>query len=200
VRLYRNKPIYKKELFMKTFIQSLMILLVFTLLTGIIYPLLITGISQLAFPKQANGSLIYKNGENIGSELIGQSFTNASYFHGRPSASDYDASASGGYNLGPASSNLIMMVSNRIEAVRKNNNLDKNMPIPPDMVLASASGLDPDISVDNAYLQMNRIAGTRRIPVENVKKLINSHKDVVQYGFWGIDKINVLKLNIELDK
>jgi potassium-transporting ATPase KdpC subunit len=185
---------------MKLIIQSIMILIVFTILTGLIYPLLITGISQIAFPKQANGSMIIKEGKNIGSELIGQSFTNDIYFHGRPSANDYDATNSGGYNFGPTSSNLIIMVSNRILDIREKNDLPAGAPVPADMVLASASGLDPDISIENALIQSERIAARRNIPLETVKKLIDENKDVLIAGFWGIEKVNVLKLNIALDE
>lgn len=184
---------------MKTIIQSILLLLVLTLLTGIIYPLLITGVSQLLFPKQANGSLITRNGKFIGSELIGQSFTNSNYFNGRPSASDYDATNSGGFNLGTASSNLINTVSNRIITVRLQNSLATNDNIPPDMVLASSSGLDPDISVPNALIQVKRIAKARKLPESVVKDLIEKSAEKQIFGFWGMEKVNVLKLNRALD-
>lgn len=184
---------------MKTIIQSLLFLLVFTLITGFIYPLLITGISQLVFSKQANGSLVVRNGKITGSELIGQLFTGAEYFQGRPSSSDYDATNSGGFNFGPASSNLIIAVSNRVIAVRKADDLAPGISIPPDMVLASASGLDPDISVSNAMIQTKRVAVVRKLPEEKVRLLIESLKEKQLSGFWGMEKINVLKLNIALD-
>ncbi len=184
---------------MKLIYQSIALLIIMTVLTGIFYPLLITGIAQLAFPKQANGSLIVKDGKIIGSELIGQSFTNDIYFQGRPSASDYDSTNSGGFNLGPCSSNLILAVSNRIAEIRKINKLDDTAKIPPDMALASASGLDPDISIENAEIQAKRIAGKRNISIEKIKKIIEDNKENGKYGFWGIEKVNVLKLNMALD-
>ncbi len=181
---------------MKLIIQSIIILIVFTVLTGLVYPFLITGIAQIAFPKQSNGSLVMRNGKIAGSGLIGQLFTNDIYFWGRPSASDYDATNSGGYNYGPTSSNLINMVSNRILDIRRINNLPEGAAIPADMALASASGLDPDISVSNAMIQAGRIAKIRNLNINDVKILILSNRE----NILSEQKVNVLKLNLALDK
>lgn len=175
-------------------------LIVFTVLTGIIYPMFITLVAQTAFSDQANGSLIRKNGKVVGSSLIGQSFTNDIYFSGRPSESDYDATNSGAYNYGPASSNLITMVKANIADARKKNGLGHDSPVPSDMVTASASGLDPDISIENAMIQAKRVSFLRNIPIADLLKAISNNMDARLFGFWGIDKVNVLKLNILLDR
>lgn len=184
---------------MKLIIQSLLVLMVFTVLTGLLYPLAVTGLAQLFFNKQANGSLIYRDNTAIGSSLIGQLFTNANYFHGRPSANNYDAMKSGGYNLGPASTKLIHTVSERVVQARQENYLSNETLLPPDMVLASASGLDPDISPSNAKLQVKRIAKARGMTEDKILPLIEINKSRTLFGFWGEPKVNVLQLNLELD-
>ncbi len=185
---------------MKILLQSIYSFLFFMILTGLIYPLVLTIFFQEVFPVQSNGSLILKDGKVIGSELIGQMFTNDLYFQGRPSASLYDATNSSAYNYGPASSNLLIMVSNNAVSARKSNGIPAGSPLPADMVTASASGLDPDISIDNALLQAGRIAGSRHIPVEKVKAIIMENCERSVSGFWGVDKVNVLKLNLALGK
>ena len=183
---------------MKLVMQSVLMLTVFTILTGIIYPLAMTLIAQNAFKDQANGSLVLKNGKIIGSLLIGQLFTNDIYFNGRPSECDYDATNSGAFNFGPSSSNLITMVKTRIEDARRKNGLTPGSPIPSDMVTASASGLDPDISIENALIQARRISSLHKIPLKKILRLISNTMDLKTQGFWGIDKVNVLKLNLAL--
>ena len=185
---------------MKVMIQSVLILMVFVLLTGVIYPLVITGIAQLFFHSQANGSMVQSGGKTAGSLLIAQNFTNDAYFQPRYSAINYDGGNSGAYNSGPTSSNLMLLVSNRIAGIRKKNSLKIGTQIPADMVLASASGLDPDISISNAVIQSGRISKIRNIPEGDLLALISRLKDPVVFGFWGVEKVNVLLLNIELDK
>ena len=185
---------------MKLIVQSVLMLAIFTVLTGIVYPLFITLVDQAAFNYQANGSLVKKNGRVVGSMLIGESFTNDSYFNGRPSECDYDATNSGAFNYGPASSNLISMVNSKIADVRNKNGLDARSPVPADMVTASASGLDPDIGIENAEIQAKRISRLRNIPIAALMEIVSNNMDSRVLGFWGIDKVNVLKLNLALDE
>jgi K+-transporting ATPase ATPase C chain len=166
----------------------------------IIYVTFVTVVAQVAWPEKANGSLIYIDGKLVGSELIGQSFTDPQYFHGRPSAVDYNSGESGGSNLGPNSEELLEQVRQRIEQVRKENNLAPDAPVPADLVLTSASGLDPDISVESAMLQVSRVSSARGLSETDVKSLVQQHIDYPQAGFLGAEKVNVLKLNIALDK
>ena len=179
--------------------------LVFTglsIICGLIYPLGITAVSQVLFPRQSNASII-KNGDiAIGSQLIGQLYTQPEYFHGRPSAIDppYDASNSTGSNLAPSSAKLMDLVNRRIELVRKENSLPSDMPIPPDLVLASASGLDPHISVDAALLQAPRIAGQRTIARSVVEEIIQQNTEKPFLGIWGSERVNVLQANIALER
>lgn len=179
--------------------------LVFTglsIICGLIYPLGITAVSQVLFPRQSNASII-KNGDiAIGSQLIGQLYTQPEYFHGRPSAIDppYDASNSTGSNLAPSSAKLMDLVNRRIELVRKENSLPSDMPIPPDLVLASASGLDPHISVDAALLQVPRIAGQRMIARSVVEEIIQQNTEKPFLGIWGSERVNVLQANIALER
>jgi K+-transporting ATPase ATPase C chain len=173
-----------------------------TVLTGLIYPGLITGLCQLFFPYQANGSLIEKDGQVIGSALIGQRFTKPEYFHGRPSAAGadgYDATASGGSNLGPASKELYDRVKADIEKYRKENPTFKG-PVPSDAVTASASGLDPDISIANANAQAARVAEARGVELTAVQELIRLLTQNRELGFLGEPRVNVLKLNLALDR
>lgn len=177
-----------------------MMLLVLTLLTGVIYPLIVTGLAQGLFHHQANGSLLEKQGKVIGSELIGQNFDNPGYFWGRLSAATppYNAAASQGSNLGPLNPVLQEKVKNRIAELRKADP-DNNAPIPVDLVTASGSGLDPDISVAAALYQVARVARVRQLPEANVRKLVMDHIQPRQFGIFGEPRVNVLRLNLALD-
>lgn len=181
-------------------ITALKIFLFFTILTGLVYPLGITAVAQITMPYQANGSLIKENGKIIGSKLIGQNFDEPKYFHSRPSAVNYDAAGSAGSNLGPSSKKLMTQVQNRIKQVRAENNIPANKTIPADMVLTSASGLDPHISVENAMVQLPRVAKERNLPEAKIKELIKESTEHDFVGLWGQSAVNVLKLNLELDK
>lgn len=180
---------------MKEFITSIKVFIVFSVLLGLVYPLTITGIAQLTMKDKANGSLIKIDGKVVGSSLIGQNFDKPEYFNSRPSAVDYNASASGASNLGPSSKKLIARVK---ETINKENLGNKN--IPADMVLTSASGLDPHISVENAQLQIPRISKVRNISETKLQELVNKNTDSDFIGIWGQQGVNVLKLNIALDK
>ena len=180
-------------------ITALKAFLLFAILTGIIYPLSITAIAQITMPSQANGSLIKANGIIIGSKLIGQNFDKPEYFHSRPSSVNYDAAGSGGSNLGPSSKKLIDQVADRIKSVRAENNIPTNKTVPADMVLTSASGLDPHISTENALLQLQRVAKNRNISESKVKELVKKSTDHDFIGIWGQSGVNVLKLNLALD-
>lgn len=171
------------------------------LITGIAYPLAITGIAQVAFPKQANGSLVKRDGKVVGSKLIGQQFTRPEYFHPRPSAAGagYDAVASGGSNLGPTNKKLIERVSSDVKKVRKENPNLIGHKVPVDMVTTSASGLDPDITPANAYAQISRVAQARGISKGNIKNLIDENITKRQFGVLGEPRVNVLRLNMALD-
>jgi potassium-transporting ATPase KdpC subunit len=171
------------------------------LLCGI-YPLAVWGLAQLAFPHQANGSLVIRDGHIVGSALIGQNFTSDRYFHPRPSAAGadgYDAASSGGSNLGPLSQKLMDQVKERAAGYRAENGLPSDAEIPGDTVTASGSGLDPHISVRNAMLQAARVARARGIAVEQVHRAIDQNSDGPQLGFLGERGVNVLKLNLALD-
>jgi K+-transporting ATPase ATPase C chain len=186
----------------KNIARSFLLLVIFTIILGLIYPLAITGISRILFSEKSSGSLIYKDGKLIGSELIGQNFTSDKYFHSRPSAAGkdgYDPLKSGGSNLSPSNEEFIMTVKARAGEFKKENGLEDNIKIPSDIVTASASGLDPDISVESALLQVERIPRARNIPVENIKKLILDNVENRKLGFLGEPKVNVLKLNLLLD-
>ena len=180
---------------------ALMMLLVLTVLTGVMYPLAVTGLAQLLFPNQANGSLIIRDGKVIGSELIGQYFDEPKYFWGRPSATSpfpYNAAASSGSNLGPTNPALIEAVKTRVEALRVADP-GKAALVPVDLVTASGSGLDPHISQAAALYQANRVARVRRLHESQVKELIGLYTEGRQFGLLGEPRVNVLKLNLALD-
>jgi K+-transporting ATPase ATPase C chain len=187
----------------KQAVISLVMLIMFTVLVGFVYPLVITGLAQLFFPHQANGSLITQNGKIVGSELIGQNFASLRYFHGRPSAAGqngYDASNSSGSNLGPTSKVLMDTINKNAQQVRQENGLPPDAQVPADLVTASASGLDPDISPGSAFLQAPRVAKARNLPEDQVHALVASHVEGRQWGFLGEPRVNVLELNLALDK
>lgn len=173
-----------------------------TILTGLLYPALITGIAQVIFPQQANGSLITQNGQVVGSALIGQQFDDPKYFWGRLSSTGdhpYNAATSGGSNLGPTNPVLQTQVSDRIAAL-KAADPDNMLPIPVDLVTASASGLDPDISIAAARYQAARVARERDLQLDRVQTLIEQNTAGRTFGFLGEPRVNVLKLNLALDE
>ncbi|MGA2770637.1 MAG: potassium-transporting ATPase subunit KdpC [Bryobacteraceae bacterium] len=177
-------------------------MLVLTVLTGLLYPGVVTGLCQVLFPARANGSLIVANGHAIGSELIGQNFKRPEYFQPRPSAAGndgYDPTASGASNLGPTNQKLADRVKDSVASFRKNNP-DYTGPIPADLVTSSGSGLDPDISPASVEAQAPRIARARGIPVEQVRDLIASHTKERDLGFLGEPRVNVLEINRALDQ
>ena len=184
---------------MKLLIQSILLTLIFTVITGIIYPLAVTGLAQLAFNDQANGSLIRRDGKVIGSELIAQQFTGARYFWPRPSAGSYGTVPSGASNLGPTSSALQSNVLANAKAFREGNNLPENTQVPADMVFTSASGIDPHISPEAARLQIARVAAARTADVTRVTALVTQFIEPSQFGFLGEPRVNVLKLNVAMD-
>jgi len=170
-----------------------------TLLLGLGYPLLVTGIANVMFPHKAGGSLILKDGTVIGSELLAQSFTSDRYFHPRPSAAGngYDATASGGSNLAQSSKALVDRINGAIDKLSAEN---PGKPVPIDLVTTSASGLDPDVTPDSAYFQIPRVSKARGIDAERLRKLIEQNTTSRQYGLLGEPRVNVLALNLELDK
>jgi potassium-transporting ATPase KdpC subunit len=188
---------------MKTFGIALKLFLVFTILTGVIYPLLVTGIAQVVFPHQANGSLILKDNKIIGSELIGQQSDSTIYFTSRPSAIGNNPIPSGGSNYGLTSAKLKAQVTERKNKFIAFNQLDKNTEIPSEMLFASASGLDPHISPKAAQLQINRIAKARNfsnVQKQKLKTLVEKMSEAPQLMCLGENRVNVLLLNIALDK
>jgi K+-transporting ATPase ATPase C chain len=187
--------------FVRQLRPALLVLLVFTVVCGVVYPLLTTLIGQVAFGDRADGSLIRRNGIAIGSELIGQAFVAPEYFHPRPSAAGagYDGAASSGSNLGPLNPDLIAAVEQRAVAYRTENGLVVDAAVPVDAVTASASGLDPHISVANARLQAGRVAGERAVEVRAVLALVDAHTDERMFGVLGEPGVNVVLLNVALD-
>jgi K+-transporting ATPase ATPase C chain len=189
---------------------AIVMIVCLTILTGLVYPLAMTGIAQVLFPRQADGSLIEQNGKVIGSELIGQNFTKPGYFHGRPSATTdtdpkdpsktiaapYNAANSGGSNAGPTSKALIERIRHDVQALRTEN---PHAPIPVDLVTTSASGLDPDISPAAALFQVPRVSRERGLSEEEVRSLVTSHIEGRFLGVIGEPRVNVLELNIALD-
>jgi K+-transporting ATPase ATPase C chain len=188
---------------------AIVLIVLMTVLTGLAYPLAMTGLAQVLFPHQASGSLIEKDGKVIGSELIGQNFTDAKYFHGRPSATTdtdpndstktvpapYNAGNSGGSNAGPTSKALIERVQGDVETLKK----EKGGPLPVDMVTSSASGLDPHITPAAADFQVPRVAKARNLPEERVRALVAEATEDRVLGILGEKRVNVLKLNLTLD-
>ena len=188
---------------MKTLLIASKIFLFFTILTGIIYPLVVSGIAQVVFPEKANGSIIQRDGKAVGSELIGQKFDSINYFTGRPSAISYNPLPSGGSNHGLTNANLKKQVDERRKKFIAFNQLDSLAEIPSEMLFASASGLDPHISPKAALLQVDRIAKARNFNMtqkNNLNELINSEINQPQFGIFGESRINVLLLNLKLGK
>jgi K+-transporting ATPase ATPase C chain len=178
---------------------SILFTLVTAILLGIIYPLIVTGFAMAIFPHKAAGSLVLKDGQIIGSELLAQSFTSDKYFHPRPSAAGngYDATSSGGTNLAQSNAKLVQRIQGDIDAAAAKN---PGKPVPIDMVTYSGSGLDPDITPDNAYYQAPRVAQARNLTVDQVRTLIGQHIAARDLGLFGEPRVNVLSLNLALDQ
>jgi potassium-transporting ATPase KdpC subunit len=186
----------------RQFAPALRMTLFFTALTGLVYPGLVTALCQAFFRAQANGSLLEANGRLIGSSLVGQNFTKPGYFHPRPSAAGndgYDAASSNASNFGPTNQKLIDRVKASVDQFRKENP-DYTGPIPSDLVTASASGLDPDISLASAEAQAARIAKARGITLDQIRQLVSTHPEGREWGFLGEPRVNVLALNLALDR
>jgi K+-transporting ATPase ATPase C chain len=183
-------------------LSAALMVLTMTALVGLAYPLTMTGVAQVAFKDKANGSLVTRDGRAVGSGLIGQTFTGAQYFHPRPSAAGdgYDPEASSASNLGPTNEALVAEVRERVQAYRETNGLAPDAAVPADAVTASASGLDPAISIDNARLQANRVATERHLPPDTVRQLVDEHTSARQLGVLGEPTVNVLELNLALDR
>jgi len=182
-------------------IPAVMLTLVITVMTGLVYPLVVTGLAQVIFPHQAKGSLVVANGNVVGSELIGQKFIRPEYFHGRPSAAGdgYDAANSGGTNLGPTNQALVDRVRDDVKKFRQENPTYTG-PIPADLVTASASGLDPHISPASAFAQVDRVARARGVAPDAVRHAVEQRVEGRQFGILGEPRVNVLALNLDLDR
>ncbi len=189
---------------MKTyFLPALRVLLVLTILTGVIYPIVMTFLAQWMFPRQANGSLVTQNGTIVGSELIGQKFTSERYFHSRPSAIDYNPLPSGGSNFGPTSKALQDSVHASQRQFISQNKLAAGVDVPKEMLFASGSGLDPHISPEAALLQIVRVANARQLDsskIEQLKLLVQHYTEAPQWNIFGQVRVNVIKLNLALDR
>lgn len=185
---------------MKNLITAILMTIVTTVLFGLIYPLAVTGIAQLAFPDKANGQLIRKgDGTIIGSRILGQPFTSAGYFHSRPSAAGaagYDAGGSSGSNLGPTNQKLLDRIKGDVETLQSEN---PGKPVPIDLVTTSASGLDPHISPAGAEFQVARVARERGLSESEMRQIVNAHTEARTFGFLGEPRVNVLELNLDLD-
>jgi len=183
----------------KNLITAILMTAVTTVLFGLLFPLAVTGLAHLLFPRQANGALLKSNGTLIGSRLIGQSFSSRGYFHSRPSGAGtgYDAGNSGSPNLGPTNQTLIVRVQADAANLRAEN---PNAPVPIDLVTTSASGLDPHISPEAAEFQIPRVARERGLSVDRVREIVRQHSEGRQLGFLGEPRVNVLELNLALDE
>lgn len=183
----------------KNLIIAVLMTLVTSVLFGLLFPLLVTGLAQVLFPKQANGGLLSRNGHVVGSRLIGQSFASSGYFHSRPSAAGtgYDAGSSGGSNLGPTNQSLIARVQGDADRLQAEN---PGVAIPIDLLTTSGSGLDPDISPEAAAFQVPRIAKERGLSEDVVREAVRQHTESRQFGFLGEPRVNVLELNLTLDE
>jgi K+-transporting ATPase KdpC subunit len=187
---------------LKHVVTSLIVLLLFTLITGVIYPLLVTGIAQVAFPGKANGSLLTRGGKTVGSELIGQPFSDPKYFWSRLSPTSpypYNAGSSTGSNLGPTNPALLDEVQGRMTDLKKADSLNA-LPVPVDLVTSSGSGLDPDISIAAASYQVRRVARTRGLSEESVRALVEGSTRERTLGILGEQRVNVIQLNLALDE
>ncbi len=183
-------------------LPALTALVVLTVLCGLVFPLAVTGVAQAAFRDRADGSLIERDGEVVGSSLIGQQFSAPEYFHPRPSAAGagYDGAASSGSNLGPTNPDYLATVADRIEEYRRTNRLSPEVDVPADAVQASGSGLDPQISIANARLQAPRVAEERNLDLDDVLRLVDAHTQARPLGILGDPGVNVLELNLALDR
>jgi K+-transporting ATPase ATPase C chain len=189
-------------MFVRLIRPAVSLLALMTILLGIVYPLIITGVAKVAFSRQAEGSLIYQNGKLIGSTLIGQSFSDPKYFWGRPSATSpqpYNGLASSGSNLGPLNPALLDAVKANVKALH-DADPDNRQPVPVDLVTASGSGLDPEISPAGAHYQAARVARARNLPLAQVEALIGAHEQERLFGLFGERRVNVLNLNLALDR
>ena len=185
----------------KTLLQSLTMLVVLSVLTGLVYPFVVTGLAQVLWPREANGSLIVRHDRLLGSRLLAQPFTDEQYFWPRPSATTpapYNGLASGGSNLGPTNPAQIDAVKKNLQALQQSDP-SNSLPVPVDLVTASGSGLDPDISPAGAYYQVARVARARGLDPSRVRQLIAEHTDLRQWGLLGEPRVNVLELNLALD-
>jgi len=191
--------LFRNIQFMKNlFRPALTIFALLTIITGVVYPLLVTGVSQVLFPSQSNGSIITIDGKAAGSELIGQQFDDPKYFWGRVSAVGYNADLSSGSNYGPMNPALLASVQARIDALQAADP-DNTLPIPVDLVTASASGLDPHISVAAALYQVHRVVSARGLNEADVQSLVEQHTEGRQFGIFGEPRVNILQLNLALD-